>query len=150
MNKWLPVVSYLDIPSNKQELVCNYCEHYTTLNSSTLTEDNHLVISLKIIERLLKAGINIDISDKPEKTYLLFKVRIDTEYLSVEHYEHLVIEEISKFLIEKTNNDIIKIYNLISKRETTDDRVVKFYSNFRIITRKQKLEKILKIRKNEN
>jgi len=157
--KWAPVLNALGLDKKHYELVSSYAEQHAKLENdfskpaptiSVSDEfDSVLPMSLRILQKLLENNVKIKISDKPLDTITTFRVIIDSEYPSYinikQHYEHLAIEEIVKLLTEKSNKGKIIIYKLIDRIETNKQtRYVTFYSNIKIITRKDKLNRILK------
>jgi len=150
IKKWSPVLNVMDLDKEHYELASIYAEQHANLITVSYADWNEhhstLPQSLKVLKILLDNNVKIKISDKPLETNITFRFLIEHD-LSVltaqEYYEHLAIEEISKSLIKKSNNGKIFIYKLIDRIESNQGYVT-FYSNIKIINRKDKLTRILK------
>ena len=109
-------------------------------------------MSIKILDKLVNEEIKIKLSNKPLETVEILKIIIPIEesqilgLISQEHYDHLAIEQIVEIIKNTSNIHTLKIYKVIDRisEVKNEERSLKFYSNMKIITRKDKLERILK------
>jgi len=99
---------------------------------------------------LLEKNLRIELSDKPLDLVEILSIKVNDDsgipgLPTQEYYEHLAVEEIVKIILERSNNQKISIYKLIDRIEHNQDtKIVKFYSNIKIHTREDKLNRILK------
>lgn len=167
IKKWTPVLNAMVLDKKHYELVATYAEQHSILEVKETVktpqpyyvsdeQESLLPMSLQILKKLLENNVKIKISEEPLDTMTTFRIGVDVDDYPInypsfinlkQHHEHLAIEEIVKLLTEKSNKGKIIIYKLIDRIETNKQtRYVTFYSNIRIINRKDKLNRILKIK----
>ena len=145
VEKWLPVLQSLNISKDHYEFVSSYAEQHHNFEKKTgyLNGEETLPLALKIIQKLLFDGVVLELSTKNLGKEFLFSSKIESEVsLSPEHYEHLAISEVVKILSKKGNK--IFVYIMLDIKPIQSTRVVKFYSNIKIVNREDKLKRILK------
>ena len=136
-------------------MVANYAEQHTNNQEQYANHESHnknsiLPISLRILHMLLEKNLRIELSDKPLDLVEILSIKVNDDsgipgLPTQEYYEHLAVEEIVKIILERSNNQKISIYKLIDRIEHNQDtKIVKFYSNIKIHTREDKLNRILK------
>ena len=137
INKWKTVLGLLNINPEHMELVAEYAEQHSIME--TVWDTNHignemvntLPSSLRILKYLLDNGIGIELSKTPLKNYIFNDMNFNFDGVVSDEYYFSIAEK--EFIKNFSNKEKIIIYKIIDRIIVDkNDGKVKMFTNIKI------------------